>query len=245
MPETAPSINELRKDTDVGIAEQDPIDEAELVRWSPGDPSVVGKEFPKMVYRVDPEPDSLRVENEKEMRRALDEGWDIGDNFTPEQLRQCVTVPTIQDLTTVDQQVANDAAGAAVLVLHNRIEQYIKDTNLRLNNQEKQIHTLIQELRKFQVKGPLRTDETNEAGKEMAQISEEGRGDSYLLLSAEFRNMLAEDPDKENGDLWTKQGAPDAVALSERLDTPVSKEERDKAWARFVKDESLGDVVQG
>lgn len=190
---------------------------------------VFGKNsFPMLLYRVDPNPAYLKVNDSKEYKEAIEEGWESADNFTQEQLERCADTSAFDAIQTVSTEASNDANTAGLISLQNRLDNYMKATNVKIDNLQKQVKALQEGKEAPVVTEPEgETDASEQSGREEP-------ADRYPLVVAEIEKMLEEDPDQTSTSLWTKEKKPDATVLSDRLDVPVSAEERDDIWSRYL-----------
>ncbi len=62
----------------------------------------------------------------------------------------------------------------------------------------------------------------------LAELEEEKPGNDPLVAA-----IGGLDPDKSNGEFWTKSGKPQTSALEKRVGLMVSARDRDAAWKRY------------
>lgn len=213
-------------------------------------PEQLAQLYPKMLFKLKPNPNYIEAEDPIHEQKLLKQGWKTADELTERQVQSCVN----QDVFVPSVQVDADGqkgSAQAVMLQGIAFAEFKAEVNERFDELEGKIQNLQRELDAVteapaEPESPETTPEAPapEGGNDEptppaddsaggAQGQEQGDGDRYSDLAPIISKFLQEDPDKQSEQLWTKEGAPNANVLSEQAGFEVSAEERDNVWARY------------
>lgn len=212
--------------------------------------------YPKMLYRLKPNPSYTTAEDPAHEAKLIEQGWVTRDKLSARQVEACANQDRFQPVDYGDK-TGNKGSAEAFTLFNIAFSEFREETNEAIARLEQEIMLLKRGIAEQPAPVPVETQEpeTNEGeegGETPSSEGETGEGATgqadapedppqearYKEIAPIIGQFLQQDPDKQDPDLWTKSGAPNATALSERLGSDVGAEERDIVWERFQRAQS-------
>lgn len=206
-------------------------------------PEELAKFYPKMLYRMDPQPRYIEAEDPEHEAKLIKQGWKKADELTPSQVNRCTDgddYPASVSQATGGQVNRTVLQNAGIDELKTELVEMLTAQEQRFEARIADLEAQLQASKSSapaepQNEGPVDQDPPppNSDDQGQGNQNQEPPQDRYSEIAPIFGNFLKEDPDKQSKELWTKDGLPNANVLSEQLGSEVTAEERDNLWYRF------------
>lgn len=222
-------------------------------------PEELAASYPKMLYRLKPNPAYTTAEDPEHEKKLISQGWKKRDSLTARQIESCANQDRFQPVDHGDK--TGNQGSAEAFKLHSIAQaEFKEEVNERFELLEAKINELQEAMASEQSvqTEPVATEP--EGGAEQGEGDEpkndgdeppsgetdqgaSGQGETpaeyrYGEIAPIIGRFLEQDPEKQNPDLWTKEGSPNANALGEELGSDVGADERDNVWERFQRAQS-------